>query len=284
MEIKGVGVMGAGVMGNGIAQVVAQAGINVTLRDIKEEFVRGGIKNIEQFMDQGIKRGRLTEEQKKETLGRIKGVVDLREAIEGVDLIIEAIVEDLEVKRQLLRELDEICLPKVIFASNTSYFSITELAAATKRPDRFIGMHWFNPPQLMRLIEIARAPGTSDETVHAVVEFSNKIGKTPAVCKDSPGFVVNRILQPWYNEGMRLLDEGVATAQDIDTALKVGGGFRMGPLELRDLVGLDTGLKGTLAIYEQLRDDKFRPPQCLIKMVQAGHYGRKTKKGFYKYE
>lgn len=284
MEIKSVSVIGAGVMGHGIAQVIAQAGISVTLRDVKEEFVQKGIKNIEQFLDQGIKRGRLTEEQRKETLARIKGVIDLKEAVQGVDLIIEAIVEDLEEKKQLFRQLDELCPPKVIFASNTSYMSITELAAATKRPGRFIGMHWFNPPQLMRLIEIARAASTTEQTVNAIVELSKKVGKTPAVCKDSPGFVVNRILQPWYNEGMRLLDEGVATAQDIDTALKVGGGFRMGPLELRDLVGLDTGLKGTMAIYEQLRDDKFRPPQCLIKKVQAGHYGRKTKKGFYEYE
>lgn len=284
MEIKSVSVIGAGVMGHGIAQVIAQAGISVTLRDVKEEFVQKGIKNIEQFLDQGIKRGRLTEEQRKETLARIKGVIDLKEAVQGVDLIIEAIVEDLEEKKQLFRQLDELCPPEVIFASNTSYMSITELAAATKRPDRFIGMHWFNPPQLMRLIEIARAASTTEQTVNAIVELSKKVGKTPAVCKDSPGFVVNRILQPWYNEGMRLLDEGVATAQDIDTALKVGGGFRMGPLELRDLVGLDTGLKGTMAIYEQLRDDKFRPPQCLIKKVQAGHYGRKTKKGFYEYE
>lgn len=284
MEIKSVSVIGAGVMGHGIAQVIAQAGISVTLRDVKEEFVQKGIKNIEQFLDQGIKRGRLTEEQRKETLARIKGVIDLKEAVQGVGLIIEAIVEDLEEKKQLFRQLDELCPPKVIFASNTSYMSITELAAATKRPDRFIGMHWFNPPQLMRLIEIARAASTTEQTVNAIVELSKKVGKTPAVCKDSPGFVVNRILQPWYNEGMRLLDEGVATAQDIDTALKVGGGFRMGPLELRDLVGLDTGLKGTMAIYEQLRDDKFRPPQCLIKKVQAGHYGRKTKKGFYEYD
>lgn len=284
MEIKSVSVIGAGVMGHGIAQVIAQAGISVTLRDVKEEFVQKGIKNIEQFLDQGIKRGRLTEEQRKETLARIKGVIDLKEAVQGVGLIIEAIVEDLEEKKQLFRQLDELCPPKVIFASNTSYMSITELAAATKRPDRFIGMHWFNPPQLMRLIEIARADSTTEQTVNAIVELSKKVGKTPAVCKDSPGFVVNRILQPWYNEGMRLLDEGVATAQDIDTALKVGGGFRMGPLELRDLVGLDTGLKGTMAIYEQLRDDKFRPPQCLIKKVQAGHYGRKTKKGFYEYD
>lgn len=284
MEIKSISVMGAGVMGHGIAQVAAQAGISVTLSDIKEEFVQRGIKNIEQFMDQGIKRGKLAEEQKKETLARIKGVTDLTEAVEGVDLIIEAIVEDLEEKKRFYRELDKICPANVIFASNTSYLSITELAAATKRPDRFIGMHWFNPPQLMSLIEVVRTPSTSEETVSAIVDLSKKAGKTPMVCKDSPGFVVNRVLQPWYNEGMRLLEEGTATAQDIDTAIKLGGGFRMGPLELRDLVGLDIGLKGTLAIYEQLRDDKFRPPQCLIKKVQAGHYGRKTKKGFYEYQ
>jgi 3-hydroxybutyryl-CoA dehydrogenase len=284
MQIKSIGVMGAGGMGHGIAQVAAQAGISITLRDINEEFVQRGIRNIEQFMDQGIKRGKLTEEQKKETLARIKGVTDLTEAVEGVDLIIEAIVENLEEKKRFFRELDEICPANVIFASNTSYLSITELAAATKRPDRFIGMHWFNPPQIMRLIEVVRTPSTSEETVSAIVDFSKKVGKTPMVCRDSPGFVVNRILQPWYNEGMRLLEEGIATAQDIDTAIKLGGGFRMGPLELRDLVGLDIGLKGTLAIYEQLRDDKFRPPHCLIKKVQAGHYGRKTKRGFYEYQ
>jgi len=284
MEVKNICVLGAGVMGYGIAQVCAQAGFNVTMRDITDELVQEGLERIKKFLAGNVTRGKVTHEQMDATLLRLRTTTDLRKAVEGVELVIEAIVEDLNAKREIFRQIDQICPPHVIFASNTSYMSITELAASTKRRDRFIGMHWFNPPQIMRLIEIARGAETSDETVSTMVEVSKKLGKTPAVCQDSPGFVVNRILQPWYNEGMKLLQEGVASAEDIDTAVRVGGGFRMGPLELRDLVGLDTGLKGTMQIYEALKNEKNKPPQVLIKKVQAGHLGRKTKKGFYDYE
>jgi 3-hydroxybutyryl-CoA dehydrogenase len=192
-------------------------------------------------------------------------------------------VEEQEIKTNLFKQLNELCSPSVIFASNTSQISITELGRASGRPDRFVGMHWFNPPTLMRLIEIPMGMETTEETVETVKALAHRLGKEPMVCKDSPGFVVNRILNVWYNEGMRLLDEGVASVEDIDRAIRDGGGFRMGPLELRDMVGLDVGLKVTESLYRRLGHEKFRPPECLRQRVAAGHLGRKTGKGFYTY-
>ncbi|HEX76808.1 MAG TPA: 3-hydroxyacyl-CoA dehydrogenase family protein [Dehalococcoidia bacterium] len=283
MTVERISVIGAGLMGHGIAQVCAQAGYQVVMRDLSEELVNKGLERIRKFLSDGVHKGKVSQADADSTLGRILATTSLEEAARDTDLIIEAIVEDMEQKKQLFRELDRLCAPHVIFASNTSYLSITEMAAVTGRPDRFIGMHWFNPPQLMRLIEIPRGQDTSEETVATIVELAKRLGKVPAVCSDSPGFIVNRLLQPFYNEAMSLLEEGVASAQDIDTALKAGGGFRMGPLELRDFVGLDTALRGTEVIYNALRHDKFKPRQCLIRLVKAGHYGRKTGRGFYTY-
>jgi len=241
------------------------------------------LEKIKKFLADGVKRGKIVQGEIDAIMGRIHGTTDMGE-VAKTDLVIEAATEDLTLKKQIFLKLSELCEPNVIFATNTSYQSITELGAASKRPAKFVGMHWFNPPQLMRLVEIVKGRGTSDETIDSVLEICEKLGKVPIVCKDSPGFIVNRILQPWYNEAMNILDEGVATAEDIDKAIQLGGGFRMGPLELRDLVGLDTALKGTESIYQQLGDEKFRPPQCLVKNVQARYFGRKVGKGFYEYK
>ena len=283
MKIGVIGVIGAGVMGHGIAQIAAQSGLGVILLDIKVEFVEKGMEKIKKFLEEGAKRGKIAEGDVGRIMGSIRGTADMNE-IAKADLVIEAASEDLNLKKQLFSKLSELCNPQVIFATNTSYQSITELGTASERPEKFVGMHWFNPPQLMRLIEVVRGRGTSDETIDSVVEVCKKLGKVPIVCKDSPGFIVNRIMQPWYNEAMNMLDEGVASAEDIDKALKLGGGFRMGPLEVRDMVGLDTALKGTETIYQQLGDEKFKPPQCLIKNVQAGYLGRKVGKGFYEHK
>ncbi|MFC2045407.1 3-hydroxyacyl-CoA dehydrogenase family protein [Chloroflexota bacterium] len=284
MEIRNISVLGAGVMGHGIAQICAQSGYAVNLWDITDDLSQKGLERIKTFLAEGVSRNKVTQEQVDVALSRINITADLAKATESADLVIEAIVENLNIKKDTFGKIDQICPAYTIFASNTSYISITDMATSTKRRDRFIGMHWFNPPQIMRLIEIVRGVETSDETVSAIVAVSKKIGKTPAVCHDSPGFIVNRILHPWFNEGIKLLEEGVASAEDIDTAIKVGGGFRMGPLELIDLVGLDIRLNGTMTIYEALKNEKNKPPQILIKKVQAGHLGRKTKKGFYDYE
>jgi len=284
MEVKNISVLGAGTMGHGIAQICAQGGYIVTLWDITEELSQRGLEKIKTFLAEGVSRKKLTQEQADAALSRINITTDLVKAVEKADLVIEAIVENLNIKKDIFGQIDQVCPSHTIFASNTSYISITDMATSTKRRDRFIGMHWFNPPQIMRLIEIVRGVETTDETVSTIVEVSKKVGKTPAVCQDSPGFIVNRILHPWFNEGIKLLEEGVASAEDIDTAIKVGGGFRMGPLELIDLVGLDIRLHGTTTIYEALKNEKNKPPQILIRKVQAGHLGMKAKKGFYDYE
>lgn len=284
MAIKNISVLGSGVMGHGIAQVCGQGGYTVTLWDITDELVQKGLERIKAFLTEGVAREKVTREQADAALSRISITADLAQAVESADLVIEAIVENLSIKKETFAQIDRICPAHCIFASNTSYISITDMATATQRRDRFSGMHWFNPPQIMRLIEIVRGVETSDETVSAITEVAEKVGKTPAVCQDSPGFIVNRILHPWFNEAIKLLEEGVASAKDIDTAVKVGGGFRMGPLELIDLVGLDIRLSGTMTIYETLRNEKNKPPYILIKKIQAGHLGRKTKKGFYDYE
>ncbi|MGD0353701.1 MAG: 3-hydroxyacyl-CoA dehydrogenase family protein [Dehalococcoidia bacterium] len=284
MEIKKIAVLGAGVMGHGIAQVCAQAGYEVNLRDIKDEFVQSGIGKIRKFLSGGVERQRITQAEADAILGRIRGMTDLKEAVKDVDLVIEVIVEDITIKKDMYKELDQMCRPDTIFASNTSAQSITEMAMVTKRPDKFIGMHWFNPAQLMRGIEVVVHDKTSKETRDTIVDLCKKLGKEPGVCQDSPGFVVNRLLQIWYNEGLNMYDEGIAEPQDIDTALKSAYNFRMGPFELRDMVGLDIGIASTTTHYRELMREQFRPPRCLIMKVKAGDLGRKTGRGFYEYK
>jgi 3-hydroxybutyryl-CoA dehydrogenase len=284
METKKIAVLGAGVMGHGIAQICAQAGYEVNLRDIKDEFVQSGISRIKKFLSGSVEKQRMTQAEADAVLGRIKSLTDLKEAVKDVDLVIEAIVEDINIKREMYKELDQLCRPDTIFASNTSAQSITEMAMVTKRPGKFIGMHWFNPAQLMRGVEVVVHEKTSKETLDTITDLCKKLGKEPGVCQDSPGFVVNRLLQIWYNEGLNMYDEGIAEPIDIDTAYKVGCNFRMGPFELRDLVGMDIGYASTTTHYRELMRDQFRPPRCLIMKVKAGDLGRKTGKGFYDYK
>jgi len=284
MEIKKIAVLGAGVMGHGIAQVCAQGGYEVNLRDIKDEFVQSGIGKIKKFVGGSVEKQRMTQAEADATLGRIKGLTDLKEAVKDVDLVIEAIVEDINIKKEMYKELDQLCRPDTIFASNTSAQSITEMAMVTKRPDKFIGMHWFNPAQLMRGVEVVIHEKTSNEARNTIVDLCRRLGKEPGICQDSPGFVVNRLLQIWYNEGLNMYDEGIAEPQDIDTAYKVGCNFRMGPFELRDLVGMDIGYASTTTHYRELMREQFRPPRCLIMKVKAGDLGKKTGRGFYEYK
>jgi 3-hydroxybutyryl-CoA dehydrogenase len=284
MDIGRVLVIGAGVMGHGIALVASRSGFNVSLVDVKEEFVKRGMEGINKFLSESLKRGKMTREEADSVLSRIRTSTDMDAEAAEADFVIEAIFENKEIKSNLFSQLNKMCKGDTIFASNTSQLSITELGIASGRPELLIGMHWFNPPGLMRLIEVPVGEKTSRKTVETTIEVSRKMGKQPFTCKDSPGFIVNRILNPWYNEGMNLLYEGVATAEGIDTAIKVGGGFRMGPLELRDLVGLDTALHVTEDLYQRLRNDKFNPPIILRNLVAAGKLGRKTGEGFYRYD
>jgi 3-hydroxybutyryl-CoA dehydrogenase len=282
MEIKKIAVLGAGLMGHGITQVAAQvAQYQVYVRDIKQEFLDNGMKMINDSLQRFVKKGEMTEAQMKEVLSRIHPTLDLKEAVSDADLVIEAVTENPELKKKVLAEADAAAKPEAIIASNTSSISISEIAAATKRPEKFAGMHFFNPPQLMKLIEIIRGAKTSDETLNTIVEVTKKMGKEPVVVKkDVAGFVVNRILIPALNEAINLVNEDVATPEDIDKAIKLGLNWPMGPLTLLDYVGLDTTLAITEVMVKEI-DPKYQASPLLRQMVRAGLLGRKTGKGFY---
>ena len=282
MEIKKIAVLGAGLMGHGITQVAAQvAQYQVYVRDIKQEFLDNGMKMINDSLQRFVKKGEMTETQMREILSRIHPTLDLKEAVSDADLVIEAVTENPELKKKVLAEADAAAKPEAIIASNTSSISISEIAAATKRPEKFAGMHFFNPPQLMKLIEIIRGARTSDETLNTIVEVTKKMGKEPVVVKkDVAGFVVNRILIPALNEAINLVNEGVATPEDIDKAIKLGLNWPMGPLTLLDYVGLDTTLSITEVMVKEI-DPKYQASPLLRQMVRAGLLGRKTGKGFY---
>ena len=282
VEIKRIAVLGAGLMGHGIAQVAAQVGkYDVNLRDVEQRFVDNGVSMIKESLQRFVKKGQLTEADMNATLARIHPTLDLREAVATADLIIEAVPENLELKKTTFREVDNYAPAHAILASNTSSVSITEMASATKRPERICGMHFFNPPQLMKLIEVVRGAKTSDETVETIFAVARKLEKeTVLVKKDSPGFIVNRILVPALNEAVALWWEGVADRDDIDKAIKLGLNWPMGPLMLLDYIGSDT----TLAIAEVLTkelDPKFHPAVGLKEMAKAQLLGRKSGKGFY---
>ena len=282
MEIKTTAVLGAGLMGHGITQVAAQTGkYNVYMRDIKQEFIDNGMKMINDSLQRFVKKGEMTETQVNEVLARIHPTLDLKEAVSNADLIIEAVTENPEIKKKVLAEADSAAKPEAIIASNTSSISISELASATKRPEKFAGMHFFNPPQLMKLIEIVRGAKTSDDTLNTIVEVTKIMGKEPVVVKkDVAGFVVNRVLIPALNEAVNLVNEDVATPEDIDKAIKLGLNWPMGPLTLLDYVGLDTTLAITEVMVKEI-DQKYQASPLLRQMVRAGLLGRKTGKGFY---
>lgn len=275
-------VIGAGTMGAGIVQAFAQKGYEVIVRDIKDEFVERGINGINKGLSKLVAKGKMTEEDKESILGRITGTTDLALA-EDCDLVIEAAVENMEIKKAIFKELDEICKESTILASNTSSLSITEVASATKRADKVIGMHFFNPAPVMKLVEIIRGIATSQETFDAIKELSVAIGKEPVEVAEAPGFVVNRILIPMINEASFILQEGIASVEDIDTAMKYGANHPMGPLALGDLIGLDVCLAIMDVLYNETGDTKYRASSILRKYVRAGYLGRKTGRGFYTY-
>jgi 3-hydroxybutyryl-CoA dehydrogenase len=282
-QVKKVAVIGAGSMGAGIAQVCAQAGYQVGMRDIEQRFVDAGIRRIRDPLMKRVEKGKMTKDEVDRILANVHGTVDLKDAVRGAQLVIEAIIEKMDAKKALFSELDGICAPDVVFASNTSSLSITEMASATKRADRVIGMHFFNPAPVMKLIEVIRGSETSDATTAFAKALSLKLGKDPVEVKESPGFVVNRLLVPMMNEAFNLLMEGVASPADIDKAMKLGTNMPMGPFELADYTGLDIGLDVMEVLHRETGDPKFRPSPLLRKYVRAGRLGRKTGRGVYDY-
>ncbi len=282
--INNITILGCGTMGNGIAHTFAQYGFPVSLYDVKQEFLDKAIKTISGNLDRQVKKGTLSEEQKIKTLSNIKTFLSLEEAVANADLVIEAVPENENLKKEIFRKLDAHCKPTTIFASNTSSISITEIAATTKRPLQVIGMHFMNPVPLMKLVEVIRGLATSDETFQIVKATAEKLEKTPVEVNDYPGFVSNRVLLPMINEAIFCVFEGVAKPEAIDTVMKLGMNHPMGPLEVIDFIGLDTELSIAESLYEETKDAKYAPPLLLRKMVTAGWLGRKTGKGFYDYK
>jgi len=282
MAIKRVGVLGCGLMGSGIAQVAAQSGYDTIVREVDQAFIDKGLARIKGLLDKSVEKGKLAAADAQATLGRLRGTTKL-EDLRECDIVIEAIVENLDLKRDAFLALDKLCPPTTLFASNTSSLSITELAAVTRRGDRFVGLHFFNPVPLMKLVEVVRSPLTSPEAFERAFAFAKSLGKTPIRAADKTGFVVNRLLVPYLLDAIRALEEGVGSIADIDEGMRLGCGYPMGPFTLLDFVGLDTTYYIANIMFDEFREKRFASPPLLKRMVQAGLHGKKTGKGFYDY-
>lgn len=282
MEIKRIAVLGSGIMGHGISQVSAAAGYEVTMRDVEDQFLQQAMANMEKSLNRMAKAGKMPLEEIPNILGRVKTTTDLQKAVQDADLVIEAIPENLDLKKATFKDLDRFCRPEAILSTNTSNFSITVIAAVTQRPEKVVGLHYFNPPAMMKLIEVVRGLETSDETLDTVLDFARKSGKELVLCKDSQGFITSRIINLWVTEAERILEEGIATKEDIDKACRLAFNHPMGPFELADLTGLDTKLYVADALNQSF-GDRFRSSQTLRNLVAAKHLGRKSGKGWYKY-
>ena len=282
MAIQKVGVLGCGLMGSGIAQVAAAAGYSTVVKDVSEDFLKKGMAGIEKSLGRFVEKGTLTAEKRSETLGRLKGTTRF-EDLADCDIVIEAITEHLQTKRETYATLDKIVKPVAIFASNTSSLVITEIMTATKRVERFIGMHFFNPAPLMKLVEVVGTITTSPDVMDEAMKFGASLGKTPIRTSDRSGFIVNRLLVPYLLDAIRALDEGVGTVEDIDKGMKLGCGYPMGPFTLLDFVGLETTYYIANIMFEEFREKRFAPPPLLKRLVLAGHHGKKSGRGFYDY-
>lgn len=282
MTIRKVGVIGAGLMGSGIAQTCAQSGYETLVREINQPLLDKGMKRIHDAWDTMTSKGKLTEEQAQENRARLRGTIELEE-FAGCDLVIEVILENMEEKLRLFPALDKLLKPEALILSNTSSLNITQMGAVTRRPDKVCGLHFFNPAPVMKLVEVVKTISTSDETIAEVQQFARSLGKTPVLAKDTAGFIVNFLLIPYLISAVRMLENGVASRDDIDTAMKLGCGYPMGPFTLLDYVGLDTTLWAAEAIYEEYKDPLYAPPPLLRRMVLSGMNGRKSGRGFYEY-
>ena len=282
MQITNVGVLGCGLMGSGIAQVCAAAGYKTIVREVEEPFLKKGMGRIEKFLTDGVAKGKVTADAQASTMANLSGTTKL-EDLASCDLIIEAIVENVDAKAQAFAVLDSVCGDQTIFCSNTSSLCITELASKTKRPDRFAGLHFFNPVPIMKLVEVIRALTTSDDTYTTVFSFAQSLGKQPITAPDKPGFIVNRLLVPYLLDAVRAYENGLGSVEDIDAGMKLGCGYPMGPFTLLDFVGLDTTYYIANIMFEEFREPAYAPPPLLKRMVLAGRLGRKSGQGFYKY-